>query len=89
MGGWEECVAFGGVWTLYLWSNLEGFYICLGVSSCVNLDQFFCVDLVSWFPGVVAFGVPFPLDEELEGSGPSVASMINDALHFIFFFSIN
>jgi hypothetical protein len=89
MGGWEGCVAFGGIWTLYLGSNLEGFYIHLRVPSCISFDQFFRMNLISWFPGVVTFGVPFPFDEDLEGPRPSVALMIDNALHFIFFFPIN
>jgi hypothetical protein len=45
--------------------------------------------LVSWFPGVVAFGVPFPFDEVLECSGSSMTSVVNDTFHFVFFFSVD
>ena len=47
------------------------------------------VDLVSWFPGVVRFWVPNPLDEILEGSSPAGVSVINDFLHFVFFLSFD
>jgi hypothetical protein len=55
----------------------------------VSFDEFFGVNLVRWFPRIVTFRVPFPLDKILERSSPSVASMINDALHLVFFFSAN
>ena len=45
--------------------------------------------LVSWFPGVVTFGVTLPLYEILEHSGMSVVSVVSDLFHFILFFVIN
>jgi hypothetical protein len=42
--------------------------------------------LVSRFPCVVHIWVPFPLDEVLEHSGLTKASMIDDTLYFVFFF---
>ena len=45
--------------------------------------------LVSWFPGVVTFRVPFPFDEVLERSGSSVTLVVDDTFHFILFFSID
>jgi len=47
------------------------------------------VYLVSWFPGVVTFGVPFPFDEVLERSGSSMTSVVDDTFHFVFFFSVD
>ena len=47
------------------------------------------VHLVSWFPGVVTFGVALPLYEILECSGTSVMSVISNLLHFVLFFIIN
>ena len=38
----------------------------MGCCGLIMLDKFRGVNLVSWFPGVVAFGVPFPFDEILE-----------------------
>jgi hypothetical protein len=52
----------------------------------VSFDETWGVNLISWFLCVVTFGVPFPFDEVLEPSGPSVASMIDDTFHFVFFF---
>jgi len=45
--------------------------------------------LVSWFPGVVTFGVPFPFDKVLECSGSSMTPVVDDTFHFIFFFPID
>jgi len=47
------------------------------------------MDLVSWFPGVVTFRVPFPFDEVLEHSGSSMMLVVDNTFHFIFFFSID
>ena len=47
------------------------------------------IHLVSWFPGVVAFGVALPLYEILEYSGMSMEPMILDLLHFELFFIID
>ena len=55
----------------------------------IEFDEFRGMHLVSWFPCVVTFGVSFPFDEILESSGPSMMSVIDDALHFIFLFSAN
>ena len=43
------------------------------------------MDLVSWFPCVVAIGIPFPLDEVLEASFTAVKAVINYGLDFVFF----
>ena len=44
------------------------------------------MDLIMGFPRIVAFGIPSPLDEVLECSRPSVASVADNLLHLIFFF---
>jgi hypothetical protein len=45
------------------------------------------MNLVSGFPCVVHFWVSLPFDEILEHSGPAKVSMVDNALHLIFFFS--
>ena len=47
------------------------------------------VHLVSWFPGVVTFGVTPPLYKILEHSGTSMVSVVPDLFYFILFFIIN
>ena len=55
----------------------------------IKFDELWGVHLISWFPCVVTFGVPFPFDEILESSSPSMTSVVNNVLHFVFFFSVN
>jgi hypothetical protein len=55
----------------------------------VGLEEVGGMNLRSWFPSVVTFGVSFPLDEILKGSGPPMTSVANDALDFVLLFSIN
>ena len=55
----------------------------------IKFDEFRGMHLVSWFPCVVTFGVPFPFDEILELSSPTMMSVVNNALHLIFLFSVN
>ena len=55
----------------------------------IEFDEFWGVHLVSWLPCVVTFGVPFPFDEILESSSSSMTSVVNDSLHFVFFFTID
>ena len=55
----------------------------------IEFDEFRGMHLISWFPCVVTFGVPFPFDEILEPSGPAMTSVVNDSLHFVLLFTIN
>ena len=55
----------------------------------IEFDEFRGMHLVSWFPCVVAFGVPFPFDEILESSGPTMTSVVDNALHFILLFTVD
>ena len=55
----------------------------------IKFDELRGMHLVSWLPCVVTFRVPFPFDEVLESSSPSMTSVVDNALHFIFLFSVN
>ena len=55
----------------------------------IEFDEFRGVHLVSWFPCVVAFRVPFPFDEILELSSLTMTSVVDNTLHFIFLFAID
>ncbi len=59
--------------------------------SCglIMLDKFRGVNLVGWFPCVVAFGVSFPFDEVLKSFQSSELPVCDDSLDFILFLSIN
>jgi hypothetical protein len=55
----------------------------------IALEKFWGVHLFGWFPGVVTFRVSFPLHEVLERPRPPMTSVINNALHLIFFLPID
>ena len=55
----------------------------------IKFDELRGMHLVSWLPCVVTFRVPFPFDEILESSGPTMTSVVNNALYFILFFTID
>ena len=55
----------------------------------IRLDQFWGVDLVSWFPCVITIRVSFPLDEILQRLLSSLVSMTDYPLHFVFFLIVD
>ena len=55
----------------------------------IKFDEFWGMHLISWFPCVVTFGVPFPFDEILELSSPTMTSVVDNALYFILLFTID
>ena len=55
----------------------------------IGINESWGMDLVSWFPGVVCFWIPYPFDKILESSSPTGVPVINDFLHFVFFFSFD
>ena len=55
----------------------------------IEFDELWGMHLISWFPCVVTFRVPFPLDEILEPPSPTMMLVVNNALHFILLFTIN
>jgi len=56
-----------------------------GIALMVFQDQVWSVNILDWFPGVVAFGVPFPFHKVLERSGPSMTSMVDQMFYLVFF----
>src|SRR5216684_423424 len=64
-------------------------FIFKWVLSVIGFNKLWSVNLVSWFPGIVRFWIPFPLDEVLESSSPASVSMIDHFFHLIFFFSFD
>ena len=59
---------------------------CCGL---IMLDKIRGMDLISWFPCVVAFGVSLPFDEVLKPLRSSELSVCDNSFDFIFFFSVN
>ena len=44
----------------------SSFYPLEGVISVIEFDQVWSMCLIGVFPGIVAFGVPFPFDQILK-----------------------
>ena len=61
------------------------------MSSCglIMLDKFRGMDLISWFPCVVAFGISLPFDQILKSFRASELSVCDDSFDFVFFLSVN
>ena len=59
--------------------------------SCrlIMLDKFRGMDLISWFPCIVAFGVSFPFDQVLKSFRSSKLSVCDDSFDFVLLFSVN
>ena len=67
----------------------SSFYPLERVISVIEFDQVWGMCLIGVFPGIVAFGVPFPFDQVLKLLGSSLAAVCFDLFDFILFFSIN
>src|SRR5258707_15863149 len=64
-------------------------FILEGIALVISFEEVWGVNVLDWFPGVVTFGVPFPLHKVLERSRPPMASVIDQVFHFVFFGSLN
>ena len=53
------------------------------------LDKIRGMDMVSWLPCVVTFGVSLPFDEILESFRSSELSVCDDSFNFVLFFSVD
>jgi hypothetical protein len=53
------------------------------VTPMIFSEQSWGLDVFDGLPGVVAFGVPFPLDQILELSPPAVTAMVSNRLDFV------
>ena len=60
-------------------------YMLQRVTLMIFLEQLRGLDVLDGFPGVVAFGVPFPLDQILEPPSPTVTAMVSNRLDFVLF----
>jgi hypothetical protein len=58
-------------------------------ASVICFNQLRGMDLVSWFPYVVALQVALPFEEILKLSGPSMILVAADLLHFVLLFALN
>jgi hypothetical protein len=55
----------------------------------IKFDEFWRVNLIGVFPGIVALRIAQPFDQILRSFGPPPGPMGPDLFHFIFFFAIN
>jgi len=58
--------------------KVSSFYALERVSFVIEFDEVRGVGLIGVFPGIVAFGISFPLDEVLELSRPPMMSVAFD-----------
>ena len=54
-----------------------------GVVLVILLEKVWSMDVLGQFPGVVTFGVPFPLHKVLELSRPTLMSMVDQVFDLI------
>ncbi len=54
------------------------------VTLVIPFEQVRCVNILDGLPGVVAFGVSFPFHEVLEGSRPSMTSVVDQVFDLVF-----
>jgi len=61
----------------------------MGCCGLIMLDKIRGMDMVSWLPCVVTFGVSLPFDEILESFRLSKLSVCDNSFDFVLFFSID
>ena len=64
-------------------------FILEGIALMIPFEKVWSVNILSWFPGVVAFGVSLPLHKVLERSGPSMTSVVDQVFYFVFLHTLN
>ena len=70
------------------WLSLDPLYT-RGLAALVLFQQSRRLDMLSWLPSVVAFGVPLPFDKVLQLFSPSMMSVAPDGLDFVLFFVVD
>ena len=60
-------------------------YMLQRVTPMIFPEQLRGLDVFNGLPGVVALGVPLPLDQVLELSPPAVTAMVSNRLDFVLF----
>jgi len=51
----------------------------------ILFEKVWSMDVLDWFPGIVTFGIPFPLHKILEHSGLTMTSMVDQMFNLVFF----
>jgi hypothetical protein len=70
-------------WAMGLLGERGRLYMLQRMTPMVLSEQSWGLDVFNGLPGVVAFGVPFPLDQILKLSPPAVAAMVSNRLDFV------
>ena len=70
------------------WSYLGCLYT-VPLAPLVLSYQLWGLDVVSWFPGVIAFWVSFPFDKVLQLFSPPLTSVAADGLDLVLFFVVD
>ncbi len=60
-----------------------------GIALVILFEKVWSMDVLDRLPGVVAFGVPFPLHKVLERSGLTMMSMVNQVFNLVFFSTLD
>ena len=55
----------------------------------ILFEKVWGMNILGWFPGVVTFGVPFPLHKVLEHSRFPMMSVVDQVFNLVFFGSLN
>jgi hypothetical protein len=70
-------------WAMSLLGRRGRPYMLQWVTLMIFPEQSWGLDVFNGLPGVVAFRVPFPLDQILEPSPPPVTEMVSNRLDFV------
>ena len=70
-------------WAMGLLGRRSRLYMLQRVTPMIFPEQLRGLDVFNGLPGVVALGVPLPLDQVLELSPPAVTAMVSNRLDFV------
>jgi hypothetical protein len=69
--------------------DLLSLYGFLSGGLVIEFDEVWCVDLIGVFSSVIAFRIPLPFDQILQGLASPPGPMGTYLFHFILRFSVN
>jgi len=73
----------------YFSSWFSFLFILKRVALMIPFEKVWSVNVLDWFPGVIAFGVPFPLHIVLERSRFPMTSVVDQVFDFVFFSTLD
>src|SRR5712692_9031445 len=69
----------------YLFLGCPPPFILEGIALMILLEKVWSVNVLGWFPSVIAFRVPFPLHKVLEHSRLPMTSVVDQVFNLVFF----